>query len=174
MKRLFNALASAWGVLALFSASNSFAQPSSGASGAPAVRIGVYDSRAIAIAYAGSPFQQQKMNTLKAAHQRAKDAGDSAETSRLAAEAKAQQAVLHKQGFGTAPVDDLLAHIAADLPKIQTEAGVAQLVSKWNTAELEKHAKSERVDVTMKLVDAFQPNEKQRKYAIEIQSRDPR
>jgi len=174
MKRLFNALASASGVLALLSASTSLAQSSVDAISAPAVRIGVYDSRAVAIAYAGSSLQQQKMNALKAAHQRAKDAGDSAEISRLSADAKVQQATLHKQGFGTAPVDDLLAHIAADLPKIQTEAGVAQLVSKWNTAELEKHAKSERVDVTMKLVDAFQPNEKQRKYAIEIQSRDPR
>jgi hypothetical protein len=174
MKRFFNALAFTCGALALMSASTSFAQPSIGASGVPDMRIGVYDSRAVAIAYAGSSLQQQKMTALKAAHQRAKDAGDSAEMSRLSADAKAEQAALHKQGFGTAPVDDLLAHIAAKLPKIQTDAGVARLISKWNSAELAKHTQAERVDVTMQLVDAFEPNDKQRKYAIEIQTREPR
>ncbi|HPG61122.1 MAG TPA: hypothetical protein PK586_03895 [Casimicrobium sp.] len=173
MKKFFVALALTCGVLALLSTSTAFAQPSGGASGAPAARIGVYDSRAVAIAYAGSSFQQQKMIALKAAHQRAKDAGDSAEMSRLSSDAKAEQAALHKQGFGTAPVDDLLAHIAAKLPKIQTDAGVARLISKWNSAELEKHTQAERVDVTMQLVDAFEPNDKQRKYAIEIQTRQP-
>lgn len=161
--------------VALFAtASIGLAQQSSGTSTERAVRIGVYDSRAVAIAYAGSSFQQQKMTALKAAHQRAKDAGDSAEMSRLSAEAKAQQAALHKQGFGTAPVDDLLAHIAAKLPKIQTDAGVERLISKWNSAELAKHTQAERIDVTMQLVDAFEPNDKQRKYAIEIQTREPR
>ncbi|MEQ1595728.1 MAG: hypothetical protein ABL985_11580 [Casimicrobium sp.] len=161
--------------VALFAiASTGLAQQSSGTSIERATRIGVYDSRAVAIAYAGSAFQQQKMTALKAAHQRAKDAGDSAEVSRLSADAKAEQAALHKQGFGIAPVDDLLAHIAAKLPKIQTEAGVARLISKWNSAELEKHTQAERIDVTMELVDAFEPNDKQRKYAIEIQTREPR
>jgi len=161
--------------VALFAtASIGLAQQSSGTSTERAVRIGVYDSRAVAIAYAGSSFQQQKMTALKAAHQRAKDAGDSAEMSRLSAEAKAQQAALHKQGFGSAPIDDLLAHIAAKLPKIQTDAGVARLISKWNSAELAKHTQAERIDVTMQLVDAFEPNDKQRKYAIEIQTREPR
>ncbi|HNY47877.1 MAG TPA: hypothetical protein PKN64_13030, partial [Casimicrobium sp.] len=87
---------------------------------------------------------------------------------------KAEQAALHKQGFGTAPVDDLLAHVAAKLPKIQTDAGVARLISKWNSAELAKLTQAERIDVTMQLVDAFEPNDKQRKYAIEIQTREPR
>ncbi|HPT56046.1 MAG TPA: hypothetical protein PLK42_05190, partial [Casimicrobium sp.] len=71
------------------SASTGLAQQSSGTSTERAVRIGVYDSRAVAIAYAGSSFQQQKMTALKAAHLRAKDAGDSAEMSRLSADAKA-------------------------------------------------------------------------------------
>ena len=35
-------------------------------------RIGTYDSRAIAVAYAGSPVQQKLMAPLRAAHQAAK------------------------------------------------------------------------------------------------------
>ena len=70
----------------------------------------------------------------------------------------------HQQGFGTAPVDDLLAHVSSELPKIQADAGVTQLISKWNEPELQKHAGAEKVDVTLKLLDAFHPNERQRNY----------
>ncbi|KAF0176806.1 MAG: hypothetical protein FD161_2750 [Limisphaerales bacterium] len=139
----------------------------------PKERIGVYDSRAIAVAYAGSAFQQQKMKDLTARHQQAKAAGDTKETARLEAEGQAWQAALHRQGFGTAPVDDLLAHIASELPRLRETAGVTTLLSKWNQPELAKHPQAERVDVTMQLVDAFRPTETQRKRALEIQQHRP-
>lgn len=142
------------------------AQPAKG-------RIGIYDSRAVAVAYAGSAFQVRKLEDLKAQLNKARAAGDAKEVSRLEAEGPAWQAALHRQGFGTAPVDDLLAHIAGELPKIQQSAGVTTLVSKWNKPELKKHARAEQVDVTMQLVDAFHPNETQRKRALEIQKQKP-
>lgn len=143
------------------------------APGTPKERIGVYDSRAIAVAYAGSAFQQQKIKDLIARHQQAKAASDTKETARLEAEGRAWQAALHRQGFGTAPVDDLLAHIAGELPRIREAAGVPTLLSKWSELELAKHQNAERVDVTMQLVDAFRPNETQRKRALEIQKHRP-
>lgn len=136
-------------------------------------RIGIYDSRAVAVAYAGSTFQQAKMNNLVSQQKKAKAAGDRKANARLEAEGRAWQAQLHRQCFGTAPVDDLLTHISNELPKIQTDAGVTQLISKWNQPELKKHASTEKVDVTMKLVDAFHPTERQRNYAIEIQKKKP-
>jgi hypothetical protein len=136
-------------------------------------RIGVYDSRAVAVAYAGSAFLENKMKDLKGQLKKARGAGDTKEVTRLEAEGQAWQTALHKQGFGTAPVDDLLAHIAAELPKIQADAGVTKFVSKWDKTELGKHPKAGHVDVTMRLVDAFHPNERQRKHAIEIQNKSP-
>jgi len=136
-------------------------------------RIGVYDSRAVAVAYAGSTFQETRMKDLTAQSKKAREAGDAKEVSRLEAEGQAWQAKLKKQGFGTAPVDDLLAHIAGELPKIQENAGVTRLISKWNKAELDKHPKVGQVDITLRLVDAFHPNETQRKRAIEIQKIRP-
>jgi hypothetical protein len=136
-------------------------------------RIGIYDSRAVAIAYAGSSFQKAKMNELVSRQQKAKAAGDKREVASIEAEGRAWQAQLHRQGFGTAPVDDLLAHVSSELPKIQADAGVTQLLSKWNQPELKKHAHAGQVDVTMKLVDAFQPSERQRRSAIEIQTKKP-
>jgi hypothetical protein len=70
-------------------------------------------------------------------------------------------------------VDDILLHIAADLPAIQRAAGVVRLVSKWDRAELDKATKAEPVDVTMALVDALRPTAKQRQYAIDIQAQPP-
>jgi hypothetical protein len=136
-------------------------------------RIGVYDSRAIAMAFYGSPSHMQQLRQLKAEHQKAKEAGDLGKVAQLEAEGKAQQEKAHQQGFSTAPVDELLLHITNALPEIQKAAGVTVLISKWDEAGLKKHAGAERVDVTMKLVDAFQPNERQRKFAIEVQNRKP-
>ncbi|MEO8353192.1 MAG: hypothetical protein ABI680_15790 [Chthoniobacteraceae bacterium] len=136
-------------------------------------RIGVYDSRAVAIAYAGSKFQEQRMKELKARYQKAREAGNAGEVSRLEAEGQAWQTTLHQQGFGTASVEDLLEHVCQELSKIQKIAGVTCLVSRWNTSELEKHPQAGQVDVTMLLVDAFQPSEKQRKAALEIQNQRP-
>lgn len=136
-------------------------------------RIGIYDSRAVAVAYAGSSFQQTKMSELVSRQKQAKAAGDKKELARIEAEGRAWQAALHRQGFGTAPVDDLLTNISQALPTIQAEAGVTQLISKWNEPELKKHADAERLDVTMKLVDAFHPSERQRRHAIEIQTKKP-
>lgn len=136
-------------------------------------RIGVYDSRAIAVAYAGSAFQEKAMKDLKEQHRKAKSAKDSKEVARLEAVGKGWQDALHKQGFGTAPVEDLLAHIASELPRIQKAAGVSDLISKWNQRELAKHPNVEHVDVTMQLVDAFHPSDLQRRRAIEIQRKLP-
>ena len=138
-----------------------------------AERIGIYDSRAVAVAYGGSSFQKAKMSDLVRQQKEAKAAGDKKAIARIEAEGRAWQAQLHKQGFGTAAVDDLLKHIPNELPKIQADTGVTQLISKWNEPELRKHASAEQIDVTMKLVDAFHPSERQRNYAIEIQKKKP-
>lgn len=113
------------------------------------------------------------MSDLKTQMNRARATGDTKTVARLEKEGQAWQAKLNRQGFGTAPVDDLLAHIASEIPLIQKSAGVTTLISKWNTAEPDRHPHAVQVNVTMRLVDAFQPNETQRKRAIEIQKMKP-
>ena len=136
-------------------------------------RIGVYDSRAIAVGYYGSPAHMEQLRQLIAEHKKAKEAGDLGKAAQLEAEGKAQQEKAHQQGFSTAPVDELLLHITNALPEIQKTASVTALISKWDDAELKKHSEAERVDVTMKLVDAFHPDERQRKSAIDVQKTKP-
>ena len=140
---------------------------------APGARIGTYDSRAIAVASVGSKVFKQYMADLQSRHEKAKAAGDSKLIAKLEAEGASQQKLLHKQGFSTAPVDNILEHIADQLPKIKEQAKVDIIVSKWNEKELSKHKSAELTDITMALVEAFEPNAKQKKHAVEIQKHKP-
>jgi len=136
-------------------------------------RIGVYDSRAVAVAFAGSPAHSRRLDRLRERQEAAKAAGDSEGVSRAVAEARAGQRRAHLQAFSTAPVDDILAELADVLPAIKKEVGVSALVSKWDEPELRRHAGADRVDVTSRLIDACQPTERQRRSAMEIQKHAP-
>ena len=151
------------------------AQPGRAQDKAPSApeRIGIYESRAVAVAYAGSEAQVTKMKALTTRMKQARESGDTNTMMQLEAEGRAWQSKLMRQGFGTAPVDDLLAEIGNELPMIQQTAGVTRFISKWNKAELKRHPQAAQVDVTMRLVDAFQPNPTQRQRALEIQKTKP-
>ncbi len=136
-------------------------------------RVGVYDSRAIAVAFPGTDIFKREMAVLTAAHEAAKLAGDEKEIAEIEEKGASRQKLMHRQAFSTAPVDDILDRIKDLLPAIRETAGVSMLVSKWDEDVLAQYPSAPRVDVTMALIDALAPREKQRKYAIEIQSRKP-
>ena len=108
-----------------------------------------------------------------AEHAKAKAAGDTKRIGELEAEGAARQRTMHKQGFSTAPVDNILEQIKDRLPDIAEKSGVTVLVSKWDKEALAKHPSAEQVDVTMALVDAFSPGPRQRRSASEIQQHAP-
>lgn len=140
---------------------------------APETRIGTYDSRAVAVAFAGSELFANWLNDLKTEYAQAKADGDTARAARLEAEGAERQKRIHRQAFSTASVDDILKEIRDELPAIRAEAGVAALVSKWDTDTLRAWTNARHVDVTTALIDALAPTDRQRKYAIEIQKKDP-
>ena len=63
---------------------------------------------------------------------------------------------LHQQGFGRAPVDDLLAPIRDRIPAICQAEGVERIVPVWSWAAVGK----KQVDVTDRLVAEYKPSEK--------------
>lgn len=140
-------------------------------------KIGIYDSRAVAIGFVGSELYQStdglELSKMMEEYKAAEAEGNTKLMSELENKGQAQQDVLHQQGFGTAPVDNILQHIENQIPALLEEADVSFLISKWNQEALEKHSGAERIDMTMLLVDAFEPNDKQRKSALEIQKQDP-
>ncbi len=137
------------------------------------VRIGTYDSRSVAVAFAGSAVFEKWLGDLKAEYEKAKASGDQKRVKALEAEGAARQRLMHTQGFSTAPVTNILDQIKDKLPTIKEKAGVSALVSKWDKAGLAQYQDADLVDVTMALVDALSPNERQRKSAIDIQKHEP-
>jgi len=146
------------------------AEPTTVGEGPP---IGIYDSRAVAVASADyGPFGEW-LGDLRARAEEAKAAGNEERLRELEAEALAEQDKLHRQGFGTAPIDDILGWIEEKLPAIREEAGVEALVSKWDEKGLAQWPDSPRIDVTERLIDAFNPSAERREMALSVLEHDP-
>lgn len=137
----------------------------------PTVVVGTFDSRAVAIAYTRSAAFQEHLAGLRAELERARAAGDAERVAELEALGPAMQERIHRQGFGTAPVDDVVARIDARLPQIAREAGVDVIVSQWALAYRGPAARF--VDVTDGLVAEFEPDAATLKAIREIRKTDP-
>ena len=140
------------------------------ASGSP-MRVGVFDSRAVALAYYRSEPFGREMKKLKADFEKAKAAGDKKRVAELEAKGPAQQELMHKQGFGTWGVLDILKKIDKKLPEIAKQANVTIIVSKWDLAYQRSNAQF--VNVTELIVKPFDPDEKTQKMIEEIQKQEP-
>lgn len=133
--------------------------------------VGVFDSRAVAIAYAHSEFLNEIMKEKMAEHKKAKKAGDTEKVKELEAWGQAHQEKLHKQGFGTASVKEILKHIKRDIPKVAKEAGVDIIVSKWDMVYQDKNARF--VDVTELIIRGYNPPEKALKSIRKLKTYEP-
>jgi hypothetical protein len=136
-----------------------------------AVRVGTFDSRAVTAAFAASEIFDRQLRQLKEEHQKAKAAGDEEKVKKLEMQGKDQQEQFHRQGFGTAPVDDILVHIKGELPAIAKRAGVDVIVSKW--AITYSAADAQLVDVTDLIVEPFKPNERTKRIIRELRDKPP-
>lgn len=130
--------------------------------GAQRVRVGVFDSRLVALAYYNSPeyraFMQDLMTQLKAA----KAANDTAKIADLEFRGPALQNLMHYQVFSNASIPNVMEKLAPDLPRIAADARVSIIVSKWDVAFHDPNV--EYVDLTDALVSGFKPDEKVRKW----------
>jgi hypothetical protein len=136
-----------------------------------ALRIGTFDSRALAMAYYRSDAFKDELKEMHAQLKKAKTEGDEQLARELAAEGPALQELIHKQGFGTWQVDNLLEKIKAKIPDIAAQADVDVIVSKWNIVYQLPAVKF--VDVTDLMVKPFDPDEATLTVIKDIQKQDP-
>ena len=135
------------------------------------VRVGTFDSRLVATAYVRSPLFRQRLAKMQAGLKDAKASGDEKRVKQLEAEGPALQDLIHKQGFSTWPVHDILETIKEELPEIAKQAKIDVLVSKWDVAFQRKDV--ELIDVTDLLVEPFSPTEETRKILASLRKQDP-
>jgi hypothetical protein len=137
------------------------------------VRIGVYDSRAVAYVQFSSEANLKIINEAVAKAKEAQKTMDKKAAEELANQFKEGQRKIHRQVFSMAPIDDVLEKIKDRLPEIQKKAGVSVLISKWDEEKLKQYPKAEKIDVTDALVEEFKPTEKQKKMLEEIKKTKP-
>jgi len=135
------------------------------------LRVGVYDSRGIAIAYAHSHFNDERYQEMKAQLDAARAAGDEQKVKELKEAGNKDQAKKHLQGFGTAPVHEYLEVVKDKIPDVAKSVGVDVIVSKWETDFLAVDA--EVVDVTMELARLFEPREKAYQWIEQMKDKEP-
>ena len=135
------------------------------------LRIGVYDSRAVAVAYGNSAEFRKSLDTVKADYQKAKEAKDDKRVKEIETQMKAQQRRAHEQGFSTGSVADIMAKIKDSLPGVAQKAGVDVIVSKWEVNYQSPGIKV--VDVTDDLVSLFHVSAKGLEWAKGIKAQPP-
>lgn len=119
------------------------------------LRIGVYDSRIITIAYSDSMYNDNIMVKKSKEKKEAEKAGDLEKVQKIDDWMNWFSIYRHAQGFSTEPVHDLLACVQKKIPQIAREAGVDIIVSKWEFDYIASDA--EVVDVTEQLALLFEP-----------------
>jgi len=119
-------------------------------------RVGTFDSRAVAVAYASSKFFNERLQQMKTQLAEAEAKGDKEKADQIKAQGKSLQEQMHLQGFGTASVKKYLDVVKDKLPAIAKEAHVDFIVSKWDVVYQDPAV--EAVDVTEDIVKAFEPN----------------
>lgn len=140
-------------------------------------RIGMYDSRSVAVAFVGSRVYEKTdglvMKQWMEEYKKAKSENDNKKITELKEKGEARQEKLHMQGFGTGSVDEILAYIPEQISEIKKKHNVKDMVSKWDLKKIEGYKSAEKIDVTMDLIEAFGPTERQSERAIGIQKFKP-
>ena len=159
-------MASAVVALWLLAGATAWAQPKE-----KALRVGVYDSRAVAVAYHNSTEFRKSLDGITADYKKAKAAKDDKRVKEIDAQMKARQRRAHEQGFSTGSVANVMAKVKDSLPGVAKKAGVDVIASKW---ELNYQAPGIKVvDVTDDLVALFQVSEKGLKWVKDIKNHAP-
>ncbi|MCE5229532.1 hypothetical protein LLG95_08050 [bacterium] len=136
-------------------------------------RIGVYDSRSVAVAFAGSAKHEARTASELTALKQAKASGDQVKIAEADKRVWDSRKRLHRQGFGTAPVNDILELYPDEVRALKARRGIDALVSKWDAKALAQYAGAEQLDVTDEMIEIPQPREKQRRSAQEIRKSKP-
>jgi hypothetical protein len=134
-------------------------------------RIGVFDSRAVAIAYANSPDFNKVPATLAERMRAAKEKGDKKEIAAIEREGTLHQVMMHEQGFGTGSVISILSLVKDSVAALAARENVTLVVSKWEIAYSAKNV--ELVDLTEKVAEFFHPNERVRSILKEVPKHEP-
>jgi len=142
-----------------------------GARPGSAMRIGVYDSRSVALAYGRSEEHMRAVGAMHQEYEKAKADKNEARIKELEQEGPWEHIRLMQQVFSTAGVTNIMAKVKEALPAIAREAGVSLICSKWEMPY--KDAAVETVDLTVPIAKLFKPDEQTLKIIDQMKGQEP-
>lgn len=134
------------------------------------LRVGIYDSRAVAVAYANST-EFEFMKPIEADHKKAKETKDDKRVKEIESWMKFRQTRAHEQAFSTGSVAPIMETVKDRLSEVAKQSGVQLIVSKWEVSH--QSSEIETVNVTDKIVELFHVSERGLKWSKEIQQKPP-
>lgn len=137
------------------------------------VRIGTYDSRAVALAYGRSEFFSLPYDQWKRQIEMAKREGDKAKIEEAENIPKRRQNLAHMQVFGNAPIHNLLKEppLAKAIEQQATEQRLDLVVRDIDIAHCGPSV--ELIDITDALVESCQPTQNTRTMIEQMSRHDP-
>lgn len=132
------------------------AAPPAAQTPAQRLRIGVYSSRGVAIAFLRSGGLAKQLQDMQRQLKEAEAANDTKKADEIKARGANMQTIAHMQGFSNAPVDDALETIKDKLPAIAKDAGVNVIVATMDYQGPDVQI----IDVTDKIVAEFKPDDR--------------
>lgn len=133
------------------------------------LRVGVYESRAVALAYGRSELNMERIRDLKGKFKQAEAEGDEVTKTECETLGPRWQDLLHRQVFGDAPIRDILAILEPHLPELRKTTGVELIVTGVVTAG----DGVEVVDVTREMMTLFDVDEETIEMAGQIKNSPP-
>ena len=134
-------------------------------------RIGIFDSRSVAIVYANSKFFKNPYPEIKKRMDVAKEKTDTKEIAKIEYEAKLHQAILHDQGFGKGSVNTITDLYRDKIAEIAKTENLSAVVSKWEV--IYSKPDIELVDITDKIIAFFEPSDKMKEVIKEVPQQEP-
>lgn len=145
------------------------AAPGCSADDGDEIRVGIFNTRAVALAWGRSDAFQDWVTDLRRRASDAEAAEDAGLVEEIGSEAAAQQDRLHRQVFGDDPIDDVLERMAEALPAIAVAAGVDIIDN-----DLLYHGPSVRfVDITEAMAAHWEPSEETERLIDELLETEP-
>jgi len=121
-------------------------------------RVGVFDSRAVALARFHCPDIENPAKELHREMKIAQENGDEETIAKLKRLGPLHQAHLHDLVFGSGSVNAYFEELQNSFTAIAEEENLDLIVSKWETAYLGEDVI--QVDITEKLLEFYHPDEK--------------
>ena len=135
------------------------------------LRIGVFDSRCVAVAYGRSADFMKLRDSIETVYSKAKEDSNKQIIEEIEQFKPTMQVLLHQQVFSNGSIINILGKLKDKLSTFAKDNNLNMILSKWEIIFTDDSA--ELIDITDQLVAIFNPDEATNKIIKDIKSMEP-